>query len=80
MFHLRTNDVKVPLRNAWIIIPKTDNTTLHKIWLKLCNCVHNDLIKNVSYKIIKNDSKNNENALIMNLLKYSMKTELLPLD
>jgi hypothetical protein len=33
-----------------------------------------------SYKIIKNYSKNNGNPLIMNLVKYLLKTELLPLD
>jgi hypothetical protein len=49
IFHLRTNDVKVPLEmhRKKNIIPKTDNTKLHKIWLKLCNFVKNDLIKNV---------------------------------
>jgi hypothetical protein len=34
IFHLRTNDVTVAPRNTWIIIPKTDNTTHHKIRLK----------------------------------------------
>jgi hypothetical protein len=85
IFHLnKTYGVKVSPRNSWKIDYNSKNCTLHKIWLKLCNCVHSNLkkkgLKTVFYKIIKNYSKNNENPLIMSLVKYSMKTELLPLD
>jgi hypothetical protein len=69
-FHLRTNDVKAPLetQGKYIIIPKTDNT-LHKIWLKLCNFLDNNLIKKCLKSClnkIKRYSTNNENPLIMN--------------